>query len=428
MSARPKVVVTGIGLVTSIGNDLATVTEALRELRHGFECPPEYDTPDSPVRVVGTVKGFGVDSTDPEDWTYPEGMRLKREIIRGLPPHGLYVWHALLQAIRDAGLDAADLSEPETGMFTASGGSPFLMHRNFQRMDRLGVMRCHPLGIVASIAGTLSFNLVAAFKIKGASCGFSSACASSGHALGYAVEEIRSGRQRRMLVVAGEDCNRDSILPFAGMRALTLSRDPDTASRPFDRRRDGFVGTGGGAVMVVEREDLARERGARVYGEIAGWGQASDGHNVAISHPDGEGLVRAMRHALADAGVGLEAVDYINAHATSTLIGDTSELRAIKTVFGPLAGRPSISSTKALTGHGLSLASLMEAAFCLLAMQGGFTPGCAHLEEPDPEAAGFNLPRTTLNRPPRVALSNSSGFGGANTSLVLRSADLPAHV
>jgi len=268
----------------------------------------------------------------------------------------------------------------------------------------------------------LSYNLVASFKILGSSCGFASACASSGHALGFAWEEVAAGRQKRMLVVGGEDGNYETVLPFAAMRALSLNPDPNTASRPFDVARDGFVGAGGAVAMVLESDEEAARRGAGVYCEMPGWGMASDGYNVAISHPEGSGLVQAMRLALRRSKMESGEVDYINAHATSTPIGDTSEIHALKKVFGTNhLDSPAVSSTKALTGHGLSLASILEAGICALSIKHGFMPGSAHIQNLDPEAAGLNIIRTTVNERPHVALSNSSGFGGANVALVFKS-------
>jgi 3-oxoacyl-[acyl-carrier-protein] synthase-1 len=284
----------------------------------------------------------------------------------------------------------------------------------------MGVMRCSPLGIVASIVGTLNFNLVAAFKIHGASCGFSSACASSAHAIGYAFDDLVLGRQKRMFIVGAEDGNVDAILPFAGMRTLSLQTDPNLASRPFDAARDGFVGTGGSVVLVLENEEEVARRGVTPYAEIIGWGQASDGYNVAISHPEGSGSAAAMNLALRSAGVAPTEVDYVNAHATSTLIGDVSEARALRAVFKEATARVAVSSTKALTGHGLSLAGAMESAFCALALREGFIPGNAHLSRVDPECEGLNLPRTTENRAATIVVKNSSGFGGANVALVFK--------
>jgi 3-oxoacyl-[acyl-carrier-protein] synthase-1 len=418
----PRVFVTGIGLITSIGNDAASVTASLRDSRHGFELYPPFRADDIPVKVAAPVKGFMTDSTDPEDWTFPERYRIRREVIRGMAPHGVYAWCAMQQALEDARLEETDCSNPDTGLYAASGGSPHLMGHMLQRMHTLGVMRCSPLGIVASISGTVNFNLVAHFKIKGSSCGFSSACASSSHALGFAYDDLVLGRQKRMFVVGAEDGNVDSILPFAGMRALSLQKDPALASRPFDAARDGFVGTGGASVLVLETEDEVARRGAKVYCEVAGWGQASDGHNVAISHPDGHGLRLAVEHALRSSKTNVEEVDYINAHATSTPIGDVSEVRALKALFKTPAARPAISSTKALTGHGLSLAGAMESAFCAIAIKDGFMPGSAHITQLEPECEGLNIIRSTLPAQPTVVLNNSSGFGGANVSLVFKRA------
>jgi 3-oxoacyl-[acyl-carrier-protein] synthase-1 len=416
----PRVFITGLGFVTSIGNDAAAVTGSLRELRHGFEVYPPFQKPDIACKVVGTIKGFSTDSVDPEDWTWPAGYAIKRETIRSMAPHGLYAHCAFLQAVADARLSEGDISNRQTGLFAASGGSPMLTYYHHDRMLKLGPARCSPLGIVASIVGTLNFNLVAAFKIQGASTGFSSACASSAHALAYAFEEIVHGRQKRMFVAAGEDGNRDAILPFAGMRTLSLQTDPALASRPFDVARDGFVGTGGGVVVVLESEDEVARRGVSPYCELAGWGQASDGYNVAISHPEGTGSRAAMQNAFAATGILPASVDYVNAHATSTLIGDISEARALRAVFGEMGIRPAISSTKALTGHGLSLAGAMETGFCALLMREGFLPGSAHITALDPACEGLNVIRGTVPAAAKVILKNSSGFGGANVALLLR--------
>jgi 3-oxoacyl-[acyl-carrier-protein] synthase-1 len=416
----PRVFITGLGFITSIGNDAATVTRNLRELRHGFELYPPFQKPDIPCKVIGTIKGFTTDSPDPEDWTFPSCYKIKRELLRSMAPNGLFAHCAMLQAIADAHLTEDDISNRHTGLYAASGGSPYLTHYHHERLLKFGVMRCSPLGIVASIVGTLNFNLVAAFKIQGASCGFSSACASSAHALGFAFDDLALGRQQRMFIVGAEDGNSDAILPFAGMRTLSPQTDPSLASRPFDAARDGFVGTGGATVLVLETEDEVARRGATPYAEVLGWGQASDGYNVAISQPEGQGAAASMLNALRAAGIAPAEVDYVNAHATSTLIGDVSEARALRAVFKEAASRVAVSSTKALTGHGLSLAGAMESAFCALALREGFIPGSAHLANVDPECAGLNLPRTTENRQAGIVVKNSSGFGGANVALVFK--------
>ena len=418
-----KVYITGLGFITSIGNDAAGVSESLRELRHGIVTYPPFQKADIPIKVAAPVRDFQTDTVEAEDWVIPARYSIKRDLLRGMAPHGVYAYCAMQQAVEDAKLSETDWSNPDTGLYAASGGSPFLLGHYLERMRKHGVMRCQPLGVVACISGTVNFNLVSHFKIKGASTGFSSACASSAHALGFAYDEIVLGRQKRMFVVGAEDGNVESILPFAGMRALSVQTDPSKASRPFDIARDGFVGTGGATVLVLESEEEVERRKAKVYCEVAGWGQASDGHNVAISHPEGTGLRTAIAHALKYSELTPDAIDYVNAHATSTPIGDFSEIKALKSIFGHAPTRPAISSTKALTGHGLSLAGALEAGFCALAIKEGFIPGSANITALDPACDGLNIIRATLPQRPNVVLSNSSGFGGANVCLVFKSVD-----
>ena len=406
-----------MGLITSIGNDRSSVVKSLREMKHGIENPPMLQVDESPVKVAGMVKDFEVDSSDPEDWVYPQEYHVSRATLRSFSPHVLYAWCALQQAIKDANLSEQDIQDPDSGLYTSSGGSMRSIHKHFEKMDRRGVMACNPLAIVASIAGTLTFNLVAALGVRGSSTGLVSACASSGHALGTALDEIRLGRQKRMLVVGAGDCNFESIVPFCGMRALSLESDPNRASRPFDLKRNGFVGTGGSVCLVLETQSEAERRGVTPYARFLGWGQGSDGHNVAISHPQGRGLQDAMTKALRDAQIGPNDIDYVNAHAPSTSIGDASEMKALKSVF-PAPQQVKVSSTKALTGHGLSLSSIMEAAFCCLALKEGFLPGSANVTEPDPELGHLDLLQTSFEIQANRIMSNSSGFGGANVSVV----------
>lgn len=415
-----RVFITGLGFITSIGNSSAAVEESLRMLRHGVVKYPAFAADNVPIKVAAPVREFDTSSDDPEDWVIPAPYVVRREQLRSLSPNGLYALCAMQQAIADAKLTAEDVSNEETGLYAASAGSPGVLGRTLNKMNQAGIMRCPPLSVVASIAGTVQFNLVAHFKIKGASTGFTSACAASAHAMGFAFDEIALGRQKRMFVVGAEDGNTETILPFASMRALSLNPDPDTASRPFDKKRDGFVGTGGSAVLVLESEDEVMRRGATPYAEVLGWGQASDGHNVAISHPEGAGLATAMRNAFKATGVAPADVDYINAHATSTPIGDLSECKALRAVLGEHAERIAVSSTKGLTGHGLSLAGAMEAGFCALAIKRGFIPGSAHIGELDPACEGLNIPRTTEAAALRVVLNNSSGFGGANVCVAMK--------
>jgi 3-oxoacyl-[acyl-carrier-protein] synthase-1 len=283
-----------------------------------------------------------------------------------------------------------------------------------------GVQRCPPMGIINSIPGSLHINLAALHKIKGPTLGFSSACSSSAHAIGAAFDLIRLGRQQIVFAIGAEDCNKFNLLPFAGIRALSVATDPAVSPCAFDVKRDGFVGTGGAAVLVLEELDHARRRGARISAELTGWAQTSDGHNVLAPDPAGDGLRRAMRDALADARLAPEEVDYINAHAPSTPAGDASEINSIKRAF--TTGRvPRVSSTKSLTGHGLSLAGAMETAFCCLALQEKFSPVSAHITRLDPMCEGVPVITRPIAEFPRVVLKNSCGFGGTNVCLALRS-------
>ena len=416
----PRVVVSGVGFITSIGNDRAAVSASLRELRTGIEPFAFLPGATLPVTVAGTIKGFDTAGQSWATWRWPEGYSFTKDVLRGMPPHGLYALCATEQAIADARLSREELTSDETGLFCASAGSPRLMRQHLNMIHDSRGERIAPMSVVCSIAGTLNFNLAAHYGIHGAVAGFVSACASTTHALGYAFDEIRLGRQRRMLVVGGEDLSLDSTYAFHGMRALSRQTDPLKASRPFDRDRDGFVGTGGAVALVLEDEELAHARGATRYAEMLGWGQAGDGHSIALSEPEGRGLANAMGRALKSAGVTPGEIDYVNAHATSTPAGDASEARALQTVFTAAGATPAISSTKALTGHGLSMAGVMETAFCALSLSEGFIPGAAHLENPDPVCEGLHFPRTTLDQAPRLVLKNSSGFGGSNVCLVLR--------
>lgn len=412
--------VTGLGFITSIGNDRVAVTHSLRTLRPGLAAVEFLGNPSLGVKVAGTVKDFTVDSPTWRDWRYPSRYVLPREALRSVAPHGLYALCAVEQALADTGLKREQLSDGGTGLYCASAGSAFLLHHHLAHMHAVRGERGNPMGVVASIAGTLNFNLAAHYGIRGAVGGFAAACASSSHALGCALDDIRLGRQTRMLIVGAEEVNAETILPFAAMRALSTNPDPLTASRPFDRARDGFVGAGGAVCLILEEAETARRRGAPVYAELAGWGQAADGYNVAVSHPEGAGLAAAMQRALADAGVEPQAIGYVNAHATSTPAGDRSEALALRKVFTETGARPRVSSTKGLTGHPLSMSGVMEAAFCALAIRDGFIPGNANLQDPDEACAGLDLPLATLAEAPGLVLNNSSGFGGSNVCHVLK--------
>jgi len=415
---KRRVVITGLGFITSIGNGRAEVLDSLRQARSGIEIFDELPQEPGSPRVAGTIKGFSFPSLQCDDWTYPPEYSIERNQLRSMSPHVVYAWCAMKQAIADARLDSGQVSHPRTGAMCASGGSMWISYENLRTMITSGVHKCYPLALPASIPGTLNSNLAASFKLKGAVLGFASACASSAHAFGYAYDQISQDRQDRVFVVGAEDCNKFNILPFAGVRALSVQADPEKTPAPFDLKRDGFVGTGGATTLVLEELDSALARGVPIYAEVLGWGEASDGYNVMAPEPQGEGLARAMQAALAHASLSPGDVNYINAHATGTSVGDLAEIKAIRQVFNP--GKvPYVSSTKALTGHGLCLAGAMEAAFTVLALHEKFMPISAKIAQLDPACAGVPILTQPIDIAPTVALSNSSGFGGANVSLVL---------
>ena len=406
------VVVTGLGLVSSIGTGRQAVESSLRELRHGFERWECFEELGVAAKVAGTVDGFDVRSTNPAAWKWPAGYDFDPGVVRAMPPHGIYAMVAIDEALAVSGLVKDDLGDGETGIACASVGSVRQLHTHLKKAEESGWRRYHPLGVVSTVAGTLNFNLVPLLGIRGSSCGYVSACTSSSHALGAAFDEIALGRQKRMIVVGAEDCTIENLLPFAGMGALSLNPDPDSASRPFDRGRDGFVGTGGAAVMILEGAETANVRGARVLARMLGWAQSSDGYHPAKPHPEGEGLSRALSMALRSASVAPDSVDYVNAHATSTPAGDFAEARAIRSVFGESS--PKVSSTKALTGHGLSLAGALEASISVIAIDAGIVPGQAGLGDLDEGCTHLDLPLETLDLQPQVVVNSNSGFGGGN--------------
>lgn len=417
--SRARVVISGLGFITSIGLDRSAVAASLRSGRNGIVSHRYFPEAEISVRVAGVVPGFSFPQPKPSSWTWPAEYDIPPESLRPLAPNGLYALCAVTQALRDAQWTDADVRSEATGLFCASAGSPWLQHEVLKEMHATRAGRISPMSVVSTISGTLNFTLATHFGIRGAVVGFVSACASSAHAIGYAVDELRLGRLDRAIVVGAEDITAESHVPFHGMRALSRNPDPATASRPFDAARDGFVATGGATALLLERAEAVAARRRAPYAGILGWGQSADGHSVAISDPNGAGLARAMHRALGDAAVAPTAVDYVNAHATSTPTGDRSEALALHTVFTATGARPAISSTKGITGHGLSLASAMETGFCALALKEGFVPGNPHLVTPDPVCEGLNLPRESLATPPRLVLKNSSAFGGSNVCLVL---------
>lgn len=413
-----RVVVTGLGFISSLGNSVDAVLDSLKQGKNGIEPFEDFAPEQYPVKLAGTIKGFSFPSPRPESWTYPDEYSFERSQVRSLCPHALWGVCAMQQAIAHAGLKPEEVSEPRTALYGSSAGSPWLMHHAIETMRKSGVQRMSPMSVPSSIAGVLHMNLATEFKIKGGALGVISACASSSHGIGLAYDQIALGKKDRFFVVGAEDLNLEADMPFASLRALSTGTDPDRYPCAFDAGRNGFVATGGATVLVLEELETARQRGARILAEVKGWAESSDGHSLVIPQPEGEGLQRCMVEAIGNAGYRPEEIDFINAHATATPVGDTAELKAIKSAF-PEGHRPRVSSTKSLSGHGLCLAGAMEAGFTALSLSEGFVPVSAKIRELDPECEGVPVVAEPTDFAPQVAMSNSSGFGGSNVSVVL---------
>jgi 3-oxoacyl-[acyl-carrier-protein] synthase-1 len=346
----------------------------------------------------------------------PEGM-IDRKAMRFLGGGAAWNHVAMEQAIRDAGLEPTDVSNDRTGIIMGSGGPSTRTLVEAADITRAkGPKRVGPFAVPKAMSSTASATLATWFKIKGVNYSISSACATSNHCIGNAVEMIQWGKQDIVFAGGCEELDWTLSVLFDAMGALSTHYNdrPSVASRPYDKDRDGFVIAGGAGVVVVEELEHAKARGAHIYGEIVGYGATSDGYDMVA--PSGEGAVRCMKLALADVG---EKIDYINPHATSTEIGDLKEIEAIREVFGDDC--PPISATKALTGHSLGATGVQETIYCLLMMQNGFIAKSAHIDELDPAFADVPILReradnVTLN----TVLSNSFGFGGTNATLVLQ--------
>ncbi|MEM9445217.1 MAG: beta-ketoacyl-[acyl-carrier-protein] synthase family protein [Verrucomicrobiota bacterium] len=420
MVDKKRIAITGLGFITPIGNSRQDVIQSLKQSRSGIKKCELFDDPKIPISLAGLVEGFSFPSISYDEWTFPEGVSFRRDQLRSMAPNIVFGHLSMQQAIEDAGLSEQEISNPRTSLMAASTGSQWMSHETLSRIDQRGVRTASPVCVCYSISGSLNINLAANFKIKGGMLGFSSACASSAHAFGTASDLIALGRQDRVFVVGAEEVSREAIVPFAAARALSLKDDPEAYPCPFDSKRDGFIACEGGVTMVLENLNVAQARGAKIYAEVLGWGQSSDGYNVVIPEPEGEGLARAMQLALEESAISSSEVDYINAHATSTLAGDEAEARAIDRVFGQSGDAPYISSTKALTGHGLHLAGVMEASFGCLSIDEKFMPVSAKITDLDPKFENLNIVREPSQVRPEVVMSSSSGFGGTNVSLVMR--------
>jgi 3-oxoacyl-[acyl-carrier-protein] synthase-1 len=399
-----RVVVTGMGIVSSIGNNTQEVLASLREAKSGIAKAEDYEKFGFRCQVHGAPQ-IDVDSL--------VDRRAMRFHGRGT------AWNhvAMDQAIRDSGLEESDISNERTGIIMGSGGPSTRVIVEAAEITRdKGPKRIGPFAVPKAMSSTASATLATWFKIKGVNYSISSACATSNHCVGNAYEMIQYGKQDVMFAGGCEDLDWTLSNLFDAMGAMSTKYNdiPSRASRAYDVNRDGFVIAGGAGVLVLEELEHAKARGAKIYGEIVGYGMTSDGYDMVA--PSGEGAVRCMRMALKDVH---SPVDYINPHATSTPVGDQKEIEAIREVFGPGDKCPPISATKSLTGHSLGATGVQEAIYSLLMMQNGFICESAHIDEIDPAFADMNIVRKRIdNAKIDTVLSNSFGFGGTNATLV----------
>jgi 3-oxoacyl-[acyl-carrier-protein] synthase-1 len=404
-----RVVVTGMGIVSSIGNTTQEVLASLREAKSGISRAEEYG------QLGFRCQVHGAPTMKAEEIVDRRAMRFHG---------GGTAWNhvAMDQAIRDAGLEENDISNDRTGIIMGSGGPSTRTVVEAADIARSkGPKRIGPFAVPKAMSSTSSATLATWFKIRGVNYSISSACATSNHCIGNAYETIQAGRQDIIFAGGSEELDWTLSVLFDAMGAMSTKYNdtPERASRAYDRNRDGFVIAGGAGVLVLEELEHAKARGARIYGEIAGYGATSDGHDMVA--PSGEGAVRCMRMALA--GVGPK-VDYINPHATSTPVGDEKEIEAIREVFGGADKCPPISATKSLTGHSLGATGVQEAIYSLLMMNNGFIAESAHIEEIDPAFADMPIVRKRVdNAKLGCVMSNSFGFGGTNATIVMKHPD-----
>ena len=405
-----RVAITGIGITSSIGNDAEEVVRSLRDGRSGIEHAPDYAEKGFRSQIHGTVKMNIEDHVD-------------RKRLRFMGDGAAYAVIAMEQAIADAGLAENEVSDPRTGLIAGSGGpSTANMMAAFDTTREKGPKRVGPYMVPRCMSSTVSACIATFFKIKGINFSISSACSTSAHCISSGADAIRHGQQDIVFAGGGEELHWTLSVLFDAMGAMSSAYNdtPEKASRPYDSDRDGFVIAGGGGMVVLEDMDRAKARGARIYAEIVGYGANSDGHDMVA--PSGEGAVRCMELALAGFnGNKIDTpVDYINAHGTSTPVGDIAELDAVREVFGPRGYLPMLTSTKSLTGHSLGATGVQEAIYTLLMMREGFVAGSANIENPDPGIGDIPVPTSAVDKDITLALSNSFGFGGTNATLAMR--------
>ncbi|EBP0188251.1 beta-ketoacyl-ACP synthase I [Salmonella enterica] len=400
-----RAVITGLGIVSSIGNNQQEVLASLREGRSGITFSQELKDAGMRSQVWGNVK---LDTT---------GL-IDRKVVRFMSDASIYAYLSMEQAVADAGL-APEVyqNNPRVGLIAGSGGgSPkFQVFGADAMRSPRGLKAVGPYVVTKAMASGVSACLATPFKIFGVNYSISSACATSAHCIGNAVEQIQLGKQDIVFAGGGEELCWEMACEFDAMGALSTKYNdtPEKASRTYDAHRDGFVIAGGGGMVVVEELEHALARGAHIYAEIVGYGATSDGADMVA--PSGEGAVRCMQMAMHGVDT---PIDYLNSHGTSTPVGDVKELGAIREVFGDKS--PAISATKAMTGHSLGAAGVQEAIYSLLMLEHGFIAPSINIEQMDEQAAGLNIVTETTERELTTIMSNSFGFGGTNATLVMR--------
>jgi 3-oxoacyl-[acyl-carrier-protein] synthase I len=398
-----RVVITGRGIVSCIGNTIDEAATALREGRSGIRRVEEFNEAGLRSEVAGIPR---LEALPPVD----------RKLRRFMADAALYAYHAACAAIGEAALGPAELADPRTGLIVGSGSSPSLEMADTVALAREhGARKVLPYAVPRLMGNTASANLATAFGIQGTSYSIVSACSTSSHCIGHGAELIQLGKLDRVIAGGADEVRWTTALMFDAMRALSshFNDRPHAASRPYDAQRDGFVIAGGAGILVLEEMETALMRGARPLAELVGYGASSDGAGMVVPAPGG--IARAMRAALAEAGIA--TVDYVNTHATSTPAGDIAEVDAMRDVFRTV---PPFSSTKGLTGHAVAASGAQETIYCLLMMQRGFVAGCANLDDPDPAVRGLPVVRATRDARLGTVMTNSVGFGGTNASLVFR--------
>ncbi len=397
-----RVVITGMGIVSSIGNNKAEVLHSLKQGKTGIVAAPEYSELGMRSQVHGKID---IDAQ----------ALIDRKIYRFMGDAAAFTYIAMQEAIEDAALESSDIESERTGLILGTGGaSPENVVKAADTLRERGIRRVGPYMVTKTMASTIPACISTPLKIKGISYSISSACSTSAHCIGHGAELIQFGKQDIVFAGGGEEVHWAMSVLFDGMGAMSQNYNdtPELASRPYDQNRDGFVISGGGSVLVLEDLDHALARGATIYAELTGYGATSDGYDMV--QPSGEGAVRCMHQAMENINT---PVDYLNAHGTSTPVGDTRELEAIRAVFKE--NIPKISSTKSLTGHALGAAGSNEAIYSLLMMQNDFVAASANVDQLDQQAIDFPIvTQTQENIRLDTVMSNSFGFGGTNCTLV----------